>query len=276
MARSGSPARSSARVARSHSSLWRRLSVRWLAPSRCCRPPKVPPASISGSWHGSPTRTTFVPARLGVGEEAGELAGADHGGFVDDEHGGVVECRHVPVDAGQEAVDRRRRGCRRHPGAAWRPGRRGSSRSPGGPTRPSASRAAASAKVLPRRPRLRRSRHRRPTSRSLAPSAPAPRPRWAAPRWRRRSRRSSATPVARCSPVQGATASSRVSVSSISGVVQRYSSVRAPMTAPSWRWMTAPGRRLARRGRARSGGTRRPGRGPGRPGRRPGARCRSP
>ena len=42
-------------------------------------------------------------------EESGELAGADHRGFVDDEHRRVVECHNVSADAGNEPVDRRRR-----------------------------------------------------------------------------------------------------------------------------------------------------------------------
>ena len=62
MAWSGLPSRSWLRASRSHGSVCRRLSASRLAPRRAARPRKAPPASISGSWHGSPTSTTLAPA----------------------------------------------------------------------------------------------------------------------------------------------------------------------------------------------------------------------
>ena len=46
-------------------------------------------------------------AVLGIGEEAGECAGPDHRRLINDENGCVIECCGVPVDAGEEPVDRR-------------------------------------------------------------------------------------------------------------------------------------------------------------------------
>ncbi len=66
---------------------------------------KVPPASISGSWRGSPTRTSLARALVGGVDEAGEVAGADHGGFVDDEHGAFVEEGPAGVEDADDAVD---------------------------------------------------------------------------------------------------------------------------------------------------------------------------
>ena len=42
-------------------SCWRRFSLSSMAPSRSARAPKAPPASISASWRGSPTRISLAP-----------------------------------------------------------------------------------------------------------------------------------------------------------------------------------------------------------------------
>ena len=47
----------------SHGSTWRRLSVSAAAPRSRARAANSPPASISGSWAGSPTATSFAPSR---------------------------------------------------------------------------------------------------------------------------------------------------------------------------------------------------------------------
>lgn len=45
---------------------------------------------------------------VGLSNEAGELAGADHGGFVDDEHGAVVEAGSSGRDRASKRRDRAR------------------------------------------------------------------------------------------------------------------------------------------------------------------------
>ena len=60
-----SPRRRSASAWRSQAACWRRLLVRVAGRVGRASPAKAPPASISGSWQGSPTSTTLAPAGLG-------------------------------------------------------------------------------------------------------------------------------------------------------------------------------------------------------------------
>ena len=277
MARSGSPARSSARVARSHSSLWRRLSVRWLAPRRCCRPRKAPPASISGSWQGSPTSTTLVPAASAWARSRASLRVPT-----------IAASSTTSTVVSSSAVLRRSMPARRRsmvaagmPASSWsclaaRAARRAADH-PVTRMPPTPSRAAARAKVLP------------------APATPStistPSPRRADRSHhpllllrQRRSRRDgqrrraigTATPARSSWRSSGGVEQPGLDLEHLGGrpavLVGAGGDDGAVLAADDRGRVVDRGRRR----RARSAGTRRPGRGPGRPGHRPGARCRWP
>ena len=106
MAVSVSPVRSRAKAARSHGSRWRRLSARYDAERRWRSPTKAPPASISGELARVADEHDLRVGLSGVVEETEDLAGTDHGGFVDNDHGVRGEAsafRSVEVD--EESID---------------------------------------------------------------------------------------------------------------------------------------------------------------------------
>ena len=111
---------------------------------------KHPPASISGSWCGSPTRTTFVRAARPRAEDLVEVERAEHPGLVDDEHAVRGERRsptaaQLAAAAPPRSSTRCRPGRRAHAPPRARPRRRG----PSTPDASQAARAASSANVLP-------------------------------------------------------------------------------------------------------------------------------
>ncbi len=69
-----------------------------------------------GELAGVADQDELGPGVVGGVDEAGEVAGADHGGFVDDEHGAFVEEGPPGVEDADDAVDGLGAGCRRRIG----------------------------------------------------------------------------------------------------------------------------------------------------------------
>ena len=113
-------------AARWWGSVWRRFSVRRDRWDAVGDGGEGAAGVDLGELAGVADQDELGPCVVGGVDEAGEVAGADHGGFVDDEHGAVVEEGPTGVEDADDAVD----GLGRDAGAGLEFGR-GSSRERG-------------------------------------------------------------------------------------------------------------------------------------------------